>query len=155
MKKIKSGSNVPWFELKDQDGNVFRLQDVLGRKNLVIFFYPKDNTTGCTAEACSFRDEYEQFLDSDAIVIGVSSDDEASHRNFIRNHNLPYTLLSDPDGKVRKLFGVPRSFFGLLPGRTTYIIDKKGIIRYIFNSQIDIRKHVETAIEVLKNISEN
>ena len=155
MKKIKSGSNVPWFELKDQDGNIFRLQDVLGRKNLVIFFYPKDNTTGCAAEACSFRDEYEQFLDSDAIVIGVSSDDEASHRNFIQNHNLPYTLLSDPDGKVRELFGVPRSFFGLLPGRTTYIIDKKGIIRYIFNSQIDIRKHVETAIEVLKNISEN
>jgi thioredoxin-dependent peroxiredoxin len=152
---MKTGSIVPDFELTDQDGQLFKLKQHLGKKNMVIFFYPKDESAGCTLEACSFRDAYEDFKEYDAEIIGISSDDAESHRSFADNHRLPFTLLSDPGGKIRNRFGVPRSFLGLIPGRTTYIVDKKGNIVQIFNSQLDLKKHVEIAKETLKNLSNN
>ena len=131
--KLETGSFIPDFELIDQNGQLFRLQDHIGKKNLVIYFYPKDETQGCTQEACSFRDSYEDFKDSDAEVIGISNDGVKSHRSFADHHRLTFTLLSDPRGRVRNLFGVPRGLLGLVPGRTTYIADKKGEILFIFN----------------------
>ena len=153
MKKLEIGSFTPDFELPDQDGQPFRIKQHLGNKNLVIFFYPKDETHGCTMEACTFRDAYEDFKEYNAEIIGISNDWTESHRRFADNHRLPFTLLSDPDGKVRNLFGVPRSFLGLLPGRTTYIINKEGRIVHIFNNQVDARKHVEIALEILKKLN--
>lgn len=155
MKKLQVGSTIPTFELKDQNGKIFRSQEFLGKKNFVIYFYPKDETAGCTAEACSFRDDYEVFLEYDAEVIGISSDSETSHSDFARKYRLPFILLADTENKVKELFGVPRSFLGLLSGRTTYIVDKKGKIRHIYNSQIYVKKHVEEAINVLKKLQSN
>jgi thioredoxin-dependent peroxiredoxin len=155
MNKLETGSFIPDFELLDQNGETFRFRDQLGKKNLVIYFYPKDETQGCTQEACSFRDSYEDFIDSDAEVIGISNDGVKSHRSFADHHRLPFTLLSDPRGRVRNLFGVPRSLLGLVPGRTTYIADMNGKIVYIFNSQIEPLKHVEIALDILKKINSN
>lgn len=146
---------VPDFELNDQNGEKFRLSDMLGKNNLVIFFYPKDETAGCTAEACSFRDSYEDLVGLGAEIIGISSDSEESHRRFAANHRLPYILLSDPEGKVRKMFGVPGSLMGLLPGRTTFVTDRKGKVTRVFNSQFSPVRHVREAIEALKDINRN
>ena len=155
MEKLEIGSRVPGFTLKDQDGKLFDLNNALGRKNLVIYFYPKDETAGCTAQACSFRDDYEEFLQLNAEVIGISSDSPESHRNFAQKHRLPFILLSDPDQSVRKKFGVPGSLMGLIPGRTTYIVDKEGNIRHIFTSQLGVKKHVEIALNVIRELTEN
>jgi thioredoxin-dependent peroxiredoxin len=113
----------------------------------------KDNTAGCTAEACSFRDSYEVFQEAGAEVIGISSDPEKSHQQFAKQHHLPFILLSDLGGVVRKFYGVPATF-GLLPGRVTYIIDKQGIVRHIFSSQFAPQKHVDEALKVLKELGE-
>lgn len=153
MKKIHVGSRIPEFELRDQSGKLFRINNLLGIKNLIIYFYPKDETPGCTAQACSFRDHYEEFTKAGAEVIGISSDTTASHDNFIKNHHLPFTLLSDEKTKVRKLFGVPKSFFGLLEGRVTYVVDKNGIVRYIFNSQFNISGHISRSLEILNSLN--
>ena len=152
MKKIKLGSNVPIFELKDQNGELFKLEKVLGKKNLVIYFYPKDDSPGCTKEACSFRDQFEVFADADAIIIGISAQSEESHLKFAKKHRLNYTLLSDTGNKVRKLFGVPATLFGLIPGRVTYVVNKEGKIAYLFNSQIQAEKHVEEALHILQEM---
>ncbi len=152
MDKIKYGSKIPGFELKDQHGNLFNINEVLGKKNLVIFFYPKDGTPGCTREACAFRDQFEVFEDADARVIGISAQSVESHYAFAQKHRLNYTLLSDPDNKVRKMFGVPSSLFGLLPGRVTYVVDKSGKVVYMFNSQLKTEKHVFKALQVLKKL---
>jgi len=128
-----------------------RLKDLLGTREVVLYFYPKDNTPGCTAEAKAFRDSYEAFKEVGAEVVGVSSDSADSHADFASKCSLPFTLLSDRDGKVRKLYGVP-STLGLLPGRVTYVIDAGGIIRHVFNSQLNPTKHVEEAIGVLKSM---
>ncbi len=138
MKKLEVGDNVPHFKLEDQNGDVFDLDSLLGKKNLVIFFYPKDDTPGCTKEACTFRDQYEDFVDANAEVIGISAQSVESHKNFADKHSLTYTILSDIGNKVRKQFGVPGSFFGLIPGRVTYVINKKGKVIHIFNSQTNI-----------------
>ncbi len=147
--KIKEGDKAPDFELKDQHGNVARLSDFFNKKPVVVYFYPKDDTPGCTKEACAFRDSYEDFKELDAEVIGISSDNETSHRAFASKHQLPFILLSDPGGLVRKQFGV-QSTLGFLPGRITYVIDKKGVVKLIFNSQFRFSKHIEKAIEILK-----
>lgn len=152
MKKLNTGSKIPGFELPDQHGHIFNINKVLGKKNLVIYFYPKDETPGCTAEACSFRDHYEDFLKAGAEVIGISSDPPEAHRNFARKHNLPFILLSDVNKSIRKLFGVPNDLMGLVPGRVTYVIDKKGIIRYVFRSQLNAEKHVSNAIAELNKL---
>lgn len=146
------GSTVPAFTLKDQNGQIFNLDAVKGKKNLVIYFYPKDETPGCTKEACSFRDQYEVFRQQDALIIGISAQSVQSHLEFSRKHRLNYTLLSDEGNTVRKLFGVPASFFGLLPGRVTYIVDKDGKVLFVFNSQLNAGKHIEEALRILKGL---
>jgi peroxiredoxin Q/BCP len=150
MSKIKEGDVIPNFKLKNQHGEQVSISDFLGEKSLVLFFYPKDDTPGCTREACSFRDHYEAFLDAGAEVIGISGQSVESHKNFAQKHNLKYQLLSDEGNQVRKLFGVPADLFGLFPGRVTYVADKTGKIIYIFNSQMQVEKHVEEALKVLK-----
>jgi thioredoxin-dependent peroxiredoxin len=147
--KIEIGELAPDFTLPDQSGQPVSLSDFKGQKAVVLYFYPKDNTPGCTAEACAFRDSYEVFKEAGAEVIGVSSDSADSHQGFAARHQLPFILLSDKGGKLRKQYGVPATL-GLLPGRVTYVIDKEGVIRHIFNSQFAATRHVEEALKILK-----
>ena len=149
--KIEIGSKAPEFSLPDQKGKRVNLADYLGKTNLVVYFYPKDESYGCTKEACSFRDNYEVFREAGAEVIGISSDDVASHQAFAANHKLPFILLSDKDRSVAGRYGVGKSL-GILPGRVTFVIDKQGIIRMIFSSQLSFEKHIEEAIAMLKKI---
>jgi peroxiredoxin Q/BCP len=148
-RKIKVGDKVPIFKLIDQNGTTFDIKNFVGKQPMVIYFYPKDNTSGCTKEACKFRDEFEDFTDIDALVIGISSDSVESHKQFEKEYNLPFILLSDKNKQVRKLFGVPNSM-GFIPGRVTYIINKLGEIIYIFNSMTNAEKHVAEAKKALK-----
>jgi peroxiredoxin Q/BCP len=152
MKKTEVGSTVPQFTLPDQNGNLFSVNSLIGKKNLVIYFYPKDDSPGCTKEACSFRDEFEVFNEADAVIIGISSQSVESHKKFAEKYRLSFTLLSDEGNKVRNLFGVPVNFLGLVPGRVTYIVDKSGKVIYIFNSQVQATKHVEEALRILKEL---
>jgi peroxiredoxin Q/BCP len=151
--KVNVGDKAPDFTLDSQTGENVTLSDFFGKKNLVLYFYPKDETPGCTREACTFRDSYELFTDLGAEVIGVSADTVESHKAFAEHHNLPFTLLSDLDNNVRKLYGAT-STLGFIPGRVTFIIDKKGIVRHVFSSQLQPEKHIEEAKEVLKRINE-
>ena len=148
---MKVGDRAPEFTLQSSEGKAISLSDIIGPKNIVLYFYPKDESYGCTKQACSFRDNYEVFKDLGAEIIGVSSDDVQSHQSFIQNHRLPFILLSDVNNDVRKLYGVS-STFGLIPGRVTFIIDKKGIVRYIFSSQMQAQKHVDEALRILKTL---
>ena len=150
--KVKVGDKAPDFTLPSQTGENITLSKFFRKKNIVLYFYPKDESQGCTREACTFRDNYEVFKDLGAEVIGVSSQDVESHKSFASHHNLPFILLSDKDNKVRKLYGVP-STLGVLPGRVTYIIDKEGVVKYIFSSQFQPEKHIEEAIRVLKSLA--
>lgn len=149
---MKIGDLCPHFELTDQHGKSFKSSDWIGKKKLVIFFYPKDETPGCTKEACTFRDRHEEFLEFDCQVIGISSDSVDSHKQFATKHNFNFVLLADTDKKIRKLFGVPGSLFGLLPGRVTYIIDLNGKIRGIHNSQLNPVSHIEEALDLIKQM---
>ena len=149
--KLKVGNKIPQFTAKDTNGNDFDSQDLIGKKALVIYFYPKDNTPGCTTQACSFRDQYEDFKDLGAEVIGISSDSIASHQKFTQQFKLPFILLSDADKGIRTLFGVPADLFGLLPGRVTYVADKEGIIIMIFDS-MKAKNHIPKALEVIRNL---
>ena len=150
--KVTIGSRIPDFELPDHDGKLCRIQDLIGTKNLVIYFYPKDETAGCTRQACSFRDEYEAFKEADAEVIGISSDTPQSHSEFMKNHRLPFILLSDENKTVRRMFNVPGNLLGLLDGRVTYIVDKQGIVRHIFNSQLRIDRHIDESLKILREL---
>lgn len=150
--RITVGDEAPVFTLPSQTGELVKLGDIIGKKEIVLYFYPKDNTPGCTTEARSFRDSYDIFKQMGAEVIGVSSDSVDSHRDFAAKCDLPFTILSDAEAEVRRLYGVP-STFGL-PGRVTYIIDTKGIVRHVFSSQMNPRKHVDEAVRVLKSIRE-
>ncbi len=149
--KVKVGDVAPDFTLPSPTGNPVSLNDFLGKKSIVLYFYPKDNTPGCTTEACSFRDSYEVFKDAGAEVIGVSSDTPESHQQFARQHRLPFTLLSDAHSDIRKRYGVPNTF-GIVPGRVTYIIDKQGIVRHIFSSQFTPEKHITEALNTLQTL---
>lgn len=149
---IRTGDPAPDFELPDAAGKKVRLSDFAGRKPVVLYFYPKDETPGCTAEACAFRDSYEEFKEAGAEVIGVSSDSEESHKKFAEHHHLPFTLLCDHGASVRKAYGVPPTM-GLLPGRVTYVIDRKGVVRHVFDSQFNPKKHVSEALRILKEIA--
>ena len=152
MKKIEVGIIIPQFTLADQNGNLFSISSVLGKKNLVIYFYPKDDSPGCTKEACYFRDQFEVFNEVNAQIIGISGQSVESHKRFAEKYKLSYTLLSDEGNKVRKLFGVPTNFLGLLPGRVTYVIDKSGKVVYVFDSQTQTKRHVDDALEILKGL---
>ncbi|HCF03016.1 peroxiredoxin [Flavobacterium sp.] len=148
---LGKGDQVTQFTTTDTNGNVFDSATIIGKKPLVLYFYPKDNTPGCTAQACSFRDQYEDFLDLGAEVIGVSSDTLASHQKFTAQFRLPFLLLSDTDKKIRKLFGVPTALLGMLPGRVTYVIDANGIIQMVFNSML-AGQHIPKALAAVKKI---
>jgi peroxiredoxin Q/BCP len=146
---IGAGDPAPDFALPDRGGHTVRLGDYRGRKAVVLYFYPKDDTPGCTAESCSFRDQYQAFQDAGAEVIGVSSDSAESHARFADKHRLPFVLLADAGGTVRKRYGVPATL-GLLPGRVTFVIDRDGVVRHVFNSQFQATKHVAEALDALR-----
>ena len=148
---IKVGDQAPDFTLKSAQGDPIQLSDLLKQKPVVLFFYPKDNTPGCTKEACAFRDQYEVFQSVGAEVVGISADSEQSHQRFAAAHRLPFLLLSDVQNQVRKLFGVP-STLGILPGRVTYLIDRGGTVRHMFNSQLNFQGHVDEALQALKQL---
>lgn len=148
---LKIGDKVPDFGAIDTNGNLFDSHEVIGRKAAVIYFYPKDNTRVCTEQACSFRDQYEDFKALGAEVIGISGDSLKSHVAFANKHHLPFILLSDSDKKIRKAFGVPNDYLGLIPGRATYVADKKGIIQLIFDSTSG-KIHIDKALEILKTM---
>jgi thioredoxin-dependent peroxiredoxin len=148
---IQVGSKAPDFTLPSQSGAPVRLQDRLGERVIVLYFYPRDDTRGCTAEACAFRDSHEVFADAGAEVIGISSDSVDRHAAFAGKHDLPFTLLSDKGGQVRKSYGVP-AVLGVLPGRVTYVIDREGSVRHVFSSMTNIGQHVSDALETVRQL---
>jgi peroxiredoxin Q/BCP len=148
---VKVGEQAPDFVLPDRTGKQVRLSEFRGRKAVVLYFYPKDDTPGCTKESCAFRDSYEDFQDAGAEVIGVSSDSTESHGRFAAKHRLPFTLLADQGGQVRARYGVPATL-GLLPGRVTFVIDRDGIVRHVFNSQFQATQHVAESLEALRRL---
>ncbi len=150
---IKIGDKCPDFSLLDQNGEMVAIKEIIGEKNIVIYFYPKDNTWGCTKQACSFRDSFQDFIDLGCEVIGISTDSVDSHKMFSTKYNLNFKILSDVDDEVREKFGVPKSLFGIIKGRVTYIIDKKGNVAWIFNSQLNAEGHISKSIEVLKELN--
>jgi peroxiredoxin Q/BCP len=146
------GDRAPDFTLSSSGGGKITLSELYGKKTVVLFFYPKDDTPGCTREACSFRDEYDTFAEAGAEVVGVSSDSVESHDRFASKHKLPMTLLSDADGRVRALYGV-KATLGLFPGRATFVIDRKGVVRHVFVSQLRAASHVSEALSVVKELT--
>lgn len=149
---VKVGDLAPDFTLPDSSGTPVHFKDLLAKGPVVLYFYPWDNTRGCTAEACSFRDAYEDFKEVGAEVVGVSSDSEASHQEFASKHGLPFVLLSDKGEKVRREYGVPKSLLGFVPGRVTYVIDRNGVVRHVFNQLRNASQHVSEAMDVLRSL---
>ncbi len=149
---INAGEKAPDFTLPSQFGDNVTLSEYFGKKNIVLYFYPQDESRGCTREACKFRDSYEVFTSLDAQVLGVSSQSVESHRSFATHHGLQFILLSDEKNAVRNLYDVSTTL-GIIPGRVTFIIDKKGIIRHVFSSQFQPEKHIDEALEVLKKLN--
>lgn len=146
---VTIGDTIPDFRLPDQNGNDFEITSVKGKKNIIIYFYPKNFTPGCTKEACSFRDSYEDFESLGAVVIGISSDSKKSHMRFAKQYNLPFILLSDEKGSVKRKFGVKNKLLGLLPGRETYVVNKEGKVIFVFNS-MNAERHIQKALDVLR-----
>lgn len=146
---LNIGDIVPYFELNDQKGELFKSDTVIGQKPVVAYFYPKDETPGCTAEACSFRDSYEDFKDLGAEVIGISSDSIGSHKRFAQRHRLPFILLADTKKKVQRLFKLPKLLFGLYTKRITFVIDKEGKVVYVHDSLL-ATSHIKKALKALK-----
>lgn len=151
-KSVEVGERFPSFALPDHRGEEFSLEAALGKGPIVIFFYPKDDTAGCTKEVCGFRDAWPDFQAAGARVVGISSDDTASHQRFAGRHALTYPLLSDAGGALRRKVGVPRSLFGLADGRVTYVLDRDGVVRHCFDSMLGINKHVEQALDTVRHL---
>ena len=148
MAKLNVGDMAPNFELNDANNNLVKLSDYRGKKNVVVYFYPKDDTPGCTAQACSFRDSYEDFAAAGAEVIGISSDGAGSHQGFAGKYELPFVLLSDPNGKARKAYDA-YDLFGMIPGRVTFVINTEGKVIHKFDSQLSPTKHIKEALDIL------
>jgi peroxiredoxin Q/BCP len=153
MKSIVVGDKAPEFSRPDQNGETISLESFRNQNSVVLFFYPADESPICTREACAFRDAYEDFIEAGAVVIGVSPDSSESHEHFASRHRLPFHLLSDKDGSLRKAFGTPKSL-GFLPGRVTYVIDPEGVVRHFFVSQLTADRHVQEALATVKRIAE-
>ena len=147
------GDRAPNFTGKDQNGNDFSLSELIGKKNIVLYFYPKDFTRGCTIETRSFASAYNALKSLGAEVIGVSSDDVETHKRFASTCGAEFPLISDRDGSIRRLYDV-KPTLGLIPGRVTYIIDKEGRIAHVFSSQLKPSKHAEEAVRVLRELVE-
>lgn len=150
---LKKGDRLPDFSLQDQDGKLVHIQDLVGKKNIVLFFYPADHTFGCTREACAFRDNYNDLKDLNAEVIGISADTVSSHRRFANDMKLPFVLLSDPDERVKKAFGLKKKLMGILAPRVTYVIDKNGVIRHCYESLVAFSRHSGEAVKKLKEMA--
>ncbi|XP_065848557.1 peroxiredoxin Q, chloroplastic [Euphorbia lathyris] len=149
--KVNKGQAPPSFTLKDQDGKAVSLNKFKG-KPVVVYFYPADETPGCTKQACAFRDSYEKFKKAGAEVVGISGDDSSSHKAFAKKYRLPFTLLSDEGNKIRKEWGVPSDLFGALPGRQTYVLDKKGVVQLVYNNQFQPEKHIDETLKLLQSL---
>ena len=145
---VQVGQAAPDFTAPRTGGGDLRLSDFKGKRAVVLYFYPRDETPGCTAEACTFRDSYEIFVDRGAEVVGVSGDSVASHERFAEHHELPFILISDTDAAIRRLYGV-KATLGIWPGRVTFVIDKDGLVRHVFSSQTDSVRHVEEALRTI------
>lgn len=145
MTAVQVGDKAPAFTAPLQDGGMFDSATLIGRKWLVLFFYPKDNTPVCTREACAFRDSYEKFSAAGAEVVGVSSDSAATHARFAEKHRLPFPIVADTDRRLRKLFGVPNPL-GVIPGRVTYVIDREGVVRLAYSALFASDEHVTRAL---------
>ncbi len=152
-KPLAVGSKAPDFTLPDQDGRPTVLSDALKAGPAVVYFYPRDDTPGCTAEACKFRDDYQDFTDAGAQVFGISDDDVASHKRFAERHRLPFRLLADTDNAVHKAYGL-QAALGILRGRVTYVIDRHGVVRHSFDARINAVAHVRDALKVLRALKE-
>ena len=148
---VKVGDHIPNFKAKDANGKDFESSSLIGHKPVVYYFYPKDDTPGCTKEACAFRDQYEDFKDLGAEVVGISKDSVASHKDFAAKYRLPFLLLSDNNDEIRNLFGVKADLFGLIPGRSTYVSDKNGVVTMIFDSMSG-SKHISKALDAIKKL---
>jgi peroxiredoxin Q/BCP len=148
---INVGDVAPDFTLPALRGGEVKLSDLRGKKNVVLFFYPRDSSPGCTREACSFRDAYEDFVDAGAELIGISSDSLEDHAAFAERFKLQMQLLTDAGGKVRAQYGIKRTL-GLIDGRETFIIDKAGVVRHVFRSQVRVHKHVAESLAVLQSL---
>ena len=149
--ELKPGDRAPDFTLMAVDGSPVSLHDYRGRSNVILFFYPRANSPFCTAEACSFRDGADTFRGTGAVVIGISGDPPSSLERFRDRYQLPFLLLTDPDGEVRRRYGVPKTF-GLLPGRSTFLIDREGILRHVFSSQFQPTRHAREMLESLRTL---
>jgi thioredoxin-dependent peroxiredoxin len=149
---VQVGQPAPDFTAPRTGGGEFRLSDLRGKRAVVLYFYPRDETPGCTAEACAFRDSYEIFVDAGADVVGVSGDSVQSHERFAEHHELPFVLISDRGGALRRLYGV-KAALGIWPGRVTFVIDKDGIVRHVFSSQTDSVRHVEEALRTITSVA--
>lgn len=148
---LSVGDVVPQFTTIDESGNQFDSQSVIGKKIVVLYFYPKDNTPGCTAQACSFRDQYEDFLEYGSEVIGISSDGFTSHTNFKKKYKLPFRLLTDSNKKISRLFGVANDLL-FIPGRETFVIDAKGVLQMRFDS-MQATTHISKALQKVKSLA--
>lgn len=152
MASLQTGDPAPIVTLTLHNGQSVPLADLTRDRVVVLFFYPKDNTSICTKEACAFRDAYEDFVAAGATVVGVSSDSAASHQGFADKHRLPYLLATDADGALRRAFGVPKTL-GLFPGRVTYVIDRHGVVRSVFSAQLAADRHVQSALEAIRRMT--
>jgi peroxiredoxin Q/BCP len=148
---LEVGSRAPLFELPSTEGDSVRLADLLGKKTVVLFFYPKDDSPGCTAEACDFRDNHGRFIAAGAEVLGISTDSIESHQKFAGKHSLPMKLLSDQGGRVAEEYGV-KPTLGFIRGRVTFVIDREGIVRYAYSSQLMVTRHVQKALEIVTSL---
>lgn len=151
-KILKPGDKIPDLFLKDQDERMVSLRGYIGIQCLVVYFYPRDGTPGCTAEACSFRDRYKDFEALGARIIGISGDSTGSHKHFEEKYGLNFTLLSDPEHEAEKAFGVSRNFFGIIPGRVTFVFDLSGRLIAEYNSSIQATRHADEALKALKSV---
>lgn len=148
---IAVGQKAPDLSLPNQKGDEVTLSKLWANGPVVVYFYPKDETPGCTAQACGFRDAYSTFKDAGAEVVGISSDDADSHQRFADHHRLPFVLLADTRGEARKAFGVKKTL-GILPGRTTFVLDRNGVVQHVFDSQLRPTAHVGEALDVVKRL---
>ena len=149
---LNVGDKAPDFSLPSQTGETITLSSFFGKQPVVVYFYPKDDTPGCTLEACGFRDSYEAFQTAGAIVIGISADSVDSHKKFAEKHRLPFLLVSDVKNQARKAFGVPNELL-VLPGRVTYILDRDGIVRHTFSSMLNAKGHVDAALKTINTLA--
>ena len=149
---LKVGNKFPDFKLSDDNEEIYHLYKDGNTSFLVLYFYPKDETPGCTKQACYFKDYYDEFKEIDCEIIGISSDNETSHRSFKTNYNLPFKLLCDQDSKLRKEIQLPKDFFGLSPGRITFLLNSKNEILFIHRSSLKMKSHIKKVLDFLNEI---